>query len=75
MRSKKQIVFDVYAILKWTQKEAGYQKVKSAMISCLDNSVTGYMNQINLGEIYYKTIRAVGIDEAKAFWQTSFDCP
>jgi len=65
MKSKKQILFDAHAILRWTQKEAGYQEVRSAMIACREKSVTGYMSQINLGEVYYKTIRAIGIDEAK----------
>ena len=75
MKSKRQILFDAHAILKWTQKEAGYQKVRSVMIACRDKSVTGYMNQINLGEVYYKTIRAVGIDEAKSFLVNFFRLP
>ena len=28
MKSTKQILFDSHAILKWIQKEAGYDKVK-----------------------------------------------
>ena len=75
MKSKRRILFDAHAILKWTQKEAGYQKVRSVMIACRDKSVTGYMNQINLGEVYYKTIRAVGIDEAKSFLANFFRLP
>ena len=75
MKSKRQILFDAHAILKWTQKEAGYQKVRSVMIACRDKSVTGYMNQINLGEVYYKTIRAIGIDEAKRFLENFLRLP
>ena len=63
----KKILFDSHAILKWTQKEKGYQKVKSLLTACRDQSVVGYMNQINLGEVYYKTIRAVGLAKAKEF--------
>lgn len=63
----KRILFDAHAILKWTQKEQGYQKVKSLLIACKEQSTLGYMNQINLGEVYYKTIRAVGVEEAKKF--------
>jgi len=33
------------------------------------------MNQINLGEVYYKTIRAVGLDEAKKFLENFFRLP
>jgi ribonuclease VapC len=75
MKPTKVILFDAHAILKWTQKERGYQKVKSLLTACRDQSVTGYMNQINLGEVYYKTIRAVGIDRAKEFLENFFRLP
>ena len=75
MEPTKAILFDAHAILKWTQKERGYQKVKSLLTACRDQSVTGYMNQINLGEVYYKTIRAVGIDRAKEFLENFFRLP
>jgi ribonuclease VapC len=67
MKSTKRILFDAHAILKWTQKESGYKKVKAMMMACRDKSMVGYMNQINLGEVYYITIRAVGLDGAKTF--------
>lgn len=63
----KRILFDAHAILKWTQKEAGYEKVKSLMLGCRDGSTTGYMNLLNLGEVYYKSIRTAGAQKAKAF--------
>ena len=71
----KIILFDAHAILRWTQKERGYQKVKNLLTACRDQSATGYMNQINLGEVYYKTIRAVGIDRAKEFLENFFRLP
>ena len=71
----KRILFDAHAILKWTQKERGYQKVKSLLVECRNQSALGYMNQINLGEVYYKTIRAVGLDEAKKFLENFFRLP
>jgi ribonuclease VapC len=33
------------------------------------------MNQINLGEVYYRTIRAVGIEEAKKFLENFLRLP
>lgn len=75
MKSTKQILFDSHAILKWLQKEAGYDKVKSLILACGDKSITGYMSQINLGEVYYKAIRAVGLDEAKGFLENFFRLP
>ena len=71
----RQILFDSHAILKWTQKETGYQKVRSLMIACRDHSMEGYMSQINAGEIYYKTIRAVGMDRAKNFLENFLRLP
>jgi len=53
--------------LKWLQKEPGYERVKKALLACQEKSMTGYMNQINLGEVYYKVIRLVGLDEARKF--------
>jgi predicted nucleic acid-binding protein len=63
----KRILFDAHSILKWTQKEAGYERVKRFMLGCRDGSVTGYMNVLNLGEVYYRSIRTAGTEKAKAF--------
>jgi uncharacterized protein len=71
----KRILFDSHAILKWTQKERGYQKVKALLIECRNQSTIGYMNQVNVGEVYYKTIRAVGLQEAKKFLENFFRLP
>ena len=71
----KRVLFDSHAILKWTQMEHGYEKVKSCLEACRDRSITGYMNQINLGEVYYKTIRAVGIDRARDFLENFLRIP
>jgi ribonuclease VapC len=71
----KRILFDAHAILRWTQKEQGYQKVKSLLIACREESALGYMNQINLGEVYYKTIRAIGLEEAQKFLENFLRLP
>jgi ribonuclease VapC len=47
--------------------ESGYKKVKSLLKSCQDGTLTGFICQINLGEVYYKSIRAVGIERARQF--------
>ena len=65
----KRIVFDAHAILRWTQKEPGYQKIKSLMVACRKGSVSGFMNRINLGEVHYKTIRVLGLEGAKDFME------
>jgi uncharacterized protein len=71
----KRIVFDAHAILRWTQKEPGYLKVKSLMIACREGSVSGYMNRINLGEVHYKTIRVLGLDGARNFMENFLRLP
>lgn len=71
----KRILFDAHPILKWVQKERGYQKVRSLMMECRDQSALGYMNQINLGEVYYTTIRSVGLEEARKFLDNFFRLP
>ena len=63
----KSILFDSHAVLKWVQKEKGYQKVRSLLTACRDQSLKGYINQINLGEVYYLVIRRIGLFEAKIF--------
>ena len=75
MKLMKRILFDAHAIMKWTQKEKGYQKVKTLIIACRDKSTVGYMSQINLGEVYYKTIRVVGLDRAKEFLENFLRLP
>lgn len=71
----KRIVFDAHAILRWTQKESGYQKVKSLMVACREGSVSGYVNRINLGEVHYKTIRVLGPEGAKDFMENFVRLP
>jgi predicted nucleic acid-binding protein len=73
--STKRILFDSHAILKWTQKERGHQKVKSYMVACRNGSAEGYMNQINLGEVYYRVIRAAGKDQAIGFLENFLRLP
>ena len=68
----KPILFDSHAIVKWVQKEKGFQKVKSLVTACRDQSLRGYINQINLGEVYYLIIRWSGLSEAKTFLENFF---
>jgi predicted nucleic acid-binding protein len=71
----KRIVFDAHAILRWTQMEPGYEKVKSLMVGCREGSVAGYVNRINLGEVHYKTIRVLGREGAKDFMENFIQLP
>lgn len=55
--------------------EPGFDRVKKLIESCRDESVAGYINQINLGEVYYITIREVGLDRAKVFLENFLRLP
>lgn len=66
----KRIVFDSYAILKWIKGEAGKEKVISLLEDSKNGKISSFICQINLGEVYYKIIRARSLKEAKKFLNT-----
>jgi predicted nucleic acid-binding protein len=74
-RLMKRILFDAHAILVWTQKEPGYERIKSLLVACRETTAAGYMSYVNLGEVYYKTIRAVGLSQAKSFLENFLRLP
>lgn len=53
--SKKAFVFDSYALLKFFQKEKGYEKIVRLFEDINKSGSTKYINAINLGEILYST--------------------
>ena len=65
--SMKRVVFDSHAILRFAQDEEGSQRVEDLLQSSEDGQVQAFMSESNLGELYYITIRRLGIDSAKRF--------
>ena len=61
----KSIIFDSFAILKYYQDEPGAGRVEQLLHSANRGSVKVMMNEINLGEVYYLTIRRIGLDPAR----------
>jgi ribonuclease VapC len=53
-------IFDSYALLKFFQKENGYEKVSRLLEEIKKSGATKYINAINLGEIIYSTKREFG---------------
>ena len=53
-------IFDSYALLKFFQKEKGYEKVVHLLEEIKKTGTTKYINAINLGEIIYSTKREFG---------------
>jgi len=63
----KNILFDSYAILKFYQDEDGADKVEKLIISSHEGDLKTFMSEINLGEVYYMTIRRLGLASAKEY--------
>jgi len=63
----KNILFDSYAILKFYQDEDGADKVEKFLISSRQGDLKAFMSEINLGEVYYMTIRRLGLASAKEY--------
>ena len=61
----KRILFDSFAILKYYQDETGADKVEKFLRSAQRGLLTTFMSEINLGEVYYMTIRRTGLEPAK----------
>ena len=63
---KKKKVFDSFAFLAYLKKEAHFEKVKN-FVSEKDTQI--FINDINVGEVYYILGRERGMDSAEFFLQ------
>ncbi|MDJ0818249.1 MAG: type II toxin-antitoxin system VapC family toxin [Desulfobacterales bacterium] len=63
----KNILFDSHAILKYSQDEKGAELVEQFLHKSEKGSFKAYMSEINLGEVYYQTIRKIGLEPAREF--------
>ena len=61
MTLQRDVVLDSFALLAYFQREPGAQRVMDLMRS----SDGLYMCSINLGEVFYKTVRTRGPDRAR----------
>ena len=57
---KRPFIFDSHALLKFFQKEKGYEKVIHLLEDIKKTGAAKYINAINLGEIIYSTKREFG---------------
>ncbi|MDP3297713.1 MAG: type II toxin-antitoxin system VapC family toxin, partial [Thermodesulfovibrionia bacterium] len=57
---KGPFIFDSHALLKFFQKEKGYEKVIHILEDIKKTGSAKYINAINLGEIIYSTKREFG---------------
>jgi len=71
----KNIVFDAHALLKFLQDEDGADKIEKFLLSSRKGDLNAFMSEINLGEVYYKTIRRVGLESARNHLEYFFELP
>ena len=71
----KNILFDSHAILKFYQDEDGADKIEKYLISSRHGNLKSYISEINLGEVYYKTIRRLGLTSARTQLEQFFELP
>jgi predicted nucleic acid-binding protein len=57
---KRSFIFDSHALLKFFQKEKGYEKVVGLLGEIRKTGAAKYINAINLGEIIYSTKKEFG---------------
>ena len=58
--AKGSFIFDSHALLKFFQKERGYEKVFHLLEEIKKTGAAKYINAINLGEIIYSTKKEFG---------------
>lgn len=62
---KKKYLLDSYAVLAWIQDENGAQFVEDLLYNARKNKDEVFLNIINLGEVYYRCARVIGIQSAQ----------
>ncbi len=63
----RSVVFDSHAVLRFAQDEAGADKVEELLKASEEGTIQSYINEVNLGEIFYITIRKLGLEPARRF--------
>ncbi len=71
----KRILFDSHALLKFSQDEKGADKVEKFLLSSWNRKLKAYLSEINLGEVYYISIRRLGLESAKLYLEQLLDLP
>jgi len=59
-------VFDAFALLAMFKAEPGGPRVRELIQEAIRGEVTLTMATVNLGEVFYKTVRQSGLERAKA---------
>ncbi len=67
MKTEKleECVFDTFALIAFFQKEVGGEKIKEALLKAKKRECRIYLNEINLGEVYYRIWKDQGEEIAR----------
>jgi len=57
-------VVDSYALLAFFEKETGFEKVESALITANERDQNLLVSVVNFGEVYYIVLREYGLEKA-----------
>lgn len=71
----KGVVLDSHAILKFAQDEIGAIRVAEVLTDARDGRIAAFMNEINLGEVFYIIIRKLGVGPAREFLEHFHSLP
>ena len=63
------VCLDAYAVLCWLQDEPGSSDVERLLEAAVTaDQASCYISRINLGEVFYRLVRARGFEVAQHFW-------
>lgn len=71
----KRIILDAYSVLCYAQDEPGSDHIEALLTQAEQGIVELFITKLNLGEVYYKTIRRIGLQEADAFLTSFAELP
>ncbi|MGB9873329.1 MAG: type II toxin-antitoxin system VapC family toxin [Anaerolineae bacterium] len=64
------VCLDAYAILAWLQDEPGAEFVEEFLRKGAgEKGFRCFVSWVNLGEVYYRLFRLLGLETADAFWR------
>ena len=61
--------------MKYYQDETGADKVEKLLRSAQRGLLTAFMSEINLGEVYYLTIRRTGLEPVREYLERLLNLP
>jgi uncharacterized protein len=64
---KRKKLLDSFAILSYLNREAGFQKVRDIMADAHESGEQVFMNEVNIGEVYYILFRKRGRVKSEDF--------